>query len=127
MGLFGSKKKEEKKKKPSKTASSAEPKKAAKATATLGVQDVLVRPRITEKAATMTSRNVYTFDVRRTATKKQIASAVMALYKVTPIKVNIVNIPAKRVSMRRKRGYGKVSAFKKAYVFLKEGESITFA
>lgn len=127
MGLFGSKKKEEKKKESPKAAVSVEPKKAAQATAALGVMDVLVRPRVTEKAATMTSRNVYTFDVRKTATKKQVASAVKALYKVTPVKVNIVNIPAKRVSMRRKRGYGRVAAFKKAYVFLKDGESITFA
>jgi len=127
MGLFGSKKKKEKKQESPKAAASVEPKKAAQATTTLGIKDVLLRPRVTEKAANMTSRNVYTFDVRKTATKKEIASAVSALYKVTPVKVTVVNIPSKRVAMRRKRGYGRVASFKKAYVSLKEGESITFA
>src|SRR3989344_8790386 len=127
MGLFGSKKKKEKKQESPKAMASVEPKKVSKAGAALGIKDVLLRPRVTEKAANMTSRNVYTFDVRKTATKKEIASAVSALYKVTPVKVAVVNIPSKRVAMRRKRGYGRVAAFKKAYVSLKEGESITFA
>ncbi|MES2014606.1 MAG: 50S ribosomal protein L23, partial [Patescibacteria group bacterium] len=56
--------------------------------------NALVRPRITEKAANMTAQGVYTFDIRKDATKKDVMTAVVALYKVTPIKVNVVNTPA---------------------------------
>lgn len=88
--------------------------------------NVLVRPRITEKAANMTSTNVYTFDIGAGATKQEVAEAVKAIYKVTPVKVNVVNTPAKRVQMRKKRGFGKTAATRKAYVFLKKGEEIQF-
>ncbi len=91
------------------------------------LKDVLIRPRITEKAANMGSESVYVFDVQTRATKKEVATAVHTLYKVTPIKINIVTIPAKRVSMRRRRGFGKTAAGKKAYVFLKKGEQIQIA
>lgn len=99
--------------------SSAAPRASAK--------DVLLRPRITEKAANLTSANVYTFDVAMNATKQEIASSVEALYKVHPVSVRIVRIPAKRVAMRRRRGFGRVAPVKKAYVQLKKGDSITFA
>lgn len=92
-----------------------------------GSKDVLMRPRVTEKAADLSSSNVYTFDVRPSATKKEISDAIKALYKVTPIKVNVVNTPAKRVSIRNRRGFGKTSASRKAYVFLKKGEQINIA
>ncbi len=88
--------------------------------------NILVRPRITEKAANMTSTNVYTFDIGAGATKQEVAEAVKAIYKVTPVKVNVVNTPAKRVQMRKKRGFGKTAATRKAYVFLKKGEEIQF-
>ena len=91
------------------------------------MRDVLLRPRITEKAANMTSANVYTFDVAMSATKQEITSSIEALYKVRPIRVRTVRIPAKRVAMRKRRGFGRVSAIKKAYVYLKKGDSITFA
>lgn len=89
--------------------------------------NILVRPRITEKAANMTANGVYTFDIRKSATKKDVAMAVNALYKVMPIKVNVVNTPAKRVQMRKKRGFGKTSATRKALVFLKKGDTIRFS
>jgi large subunit ribosomal protein L23 len=127
MALFGSKKKTEEKK----AASKAAPKKE-KAVATVsptktavgGVKDVLLRPRVTEKAANMTADNVYTFDIRQSATKKDVAEAVKKLYKVHPVKVTVVNTPAKRVRMRTRRGFGKTNAGRKAYVFLKKGEQI---
>jgi len=127
MALFGSKKKKEEK---------VDAPKAEKKTAVLSKSSapdathfahVLVRPRITEKAANMTAVNVYTFDISKRATKTEVAAAVKAIYKVTPVKVNVVNTPAKRVRMRRKRGFGSSAATRKAYVYLKKGEEIQFA
>ncbi len=85
---------------------------------------IIVRPRITEKASIKAESNVYSFEVSSTATKQAIASAVQELYKVTPVKVAIVPIPAKNVIIRNKAGVKKGG--KKAYVFLKKGETIEF-
>jgi len=80
--------------------------------------------RITEKSVKQGDRNVYTFNVRRDATKFQVRDAVKAIYNVTPVKVNIVNKkPAIRLSGSKNRNV-KVSGAKKAYVYLKEGDTI---
>jgi len=85
---------------------------------------VIVSPRITEKAVSLGDRNVYTFNVRRDATKFLVRDAIKALYGLTPVKVNIVNKkPAVRISGSRNRAV-KVPGQKKAYVYLKKGDTI---
>ncbi|XKT74702.1 MAG: 50S ribosomal protein L23 [Patescibacteria group bacterium UBA2163] len=124
MALFGTKKT------PKGTKRKAQSSKGALRTApkvTNELQSVLVRPHITEKAAQATAQNVYTFEVRKNATKADIASAVKAVYNVTPVKVGIVKIPASRVRLRTRPGYGKRSGMKKAYIYLKEGDRIDFS
>ena len=101
--------------------------KAIHSSASVSIAGVLRRPRITEKAANMTVQNVYTFDIDMRATKGQVMEAVKTLYKVTPRKVNVVNTPATRVRLKKKRGFGKTPASRKAYVFLKKGDEIQLA
>ena len=85
--------------------------------------DIIIRPRITEKSGIMSENSsVYTFEVRKNANKPMIAQEIKALYKVTPTKVRIINLPAKRVLVRGKRGTS--NAVKKAMVYLKKGEKI---
>lgn len=85
---------------------------------------VILRPRITEKAVGQSDQNVYTFVVKRSATKFEVRDAVIALYNVTPVKVNIVNKkPAKRLVGSRNR-MKQVPGMKKAYVYLKKGDTI---
>lgn len=86
--------------------------------------DAIIRPHITEKAGVMSQNGVYTFQVNKNANKDTISKAVKSLYKVTPVKVGIVNVPAKQVFVRGKRG--SVSGFKKAIVTLKKGDKIDF-
>jgi large subunit ribosomal protein L23 len=93
-------------------------------------RDIIIRPRITEKSGIMSDPQagesaVYTFEVRKNANKPMIAQAIKALYKVTPMKVRIVNLPAKRVLVRGKRGMS--NAVKKAMVYLKKGEKINLS
>lgn len=84
---------------------------------------VLLRPRITEKAAIGADKsNVYVFEVTKTATKPQIAASVKAQYKVTPIGVRTAKIASKRIFFRGKKGVK--SGGKKAYVYLKKGDKI---
>jgi len=88
------------------------------------VSSVLIRPLITEKAVGQGDRNVYVFVVRRDATKYHVRAAVAAVYNVTPMKVNIVNkAPATRLR-GMSRTTKKVPGQKKAYVYLKKGETI---
>jgi large subunit ribosomal protein L23 len=85
---------------------------------------VLVKPHFTEKSVRMGEANVFTFEVKRDATKFQVRDAVKALYNVTPVKVNIVNKrPAHRPKGSTNRTV-KVPGLKKAYVYLKKGDSI---
>jgi large subunit ribosomal protein L23 len=85
---------------------------------------VLIKPHITEKAVGLSGNNVYTFEVRQNATKYDVRDAVSQAFGVTPVKVNIVK-KAPRKSLSRSRG--RVIAekgLKKAYVYLKDGDTI---
>ncbi len=85
--------------------------------------NVLLRPRITEKAALGADKsNVYIFEVTLDSTKKSISASVRDVYGVTPEKVRVAAIPAKQVFVRGKRGVK--SGGKKAYVYLKKGDKI---
>lgn len=88
------------------------------------LEAVLVAPHVTEKAVHGGERNVYAFEIHKQATKYDVADAVKAVYGVTPVKVNIVNKQTRQV-LSRARGH-RVAArgFKKAYVYLKKGDSI---
>jgi large subunit ribosomal protein L23 len=83
------------------------------------------KPRITEKAGIAGEANIYTFEVDKNATKGKIKQAVKELYKVTPVKVNIINLPVKNVFVRGK--FGTQAGIKKALVFLKKGDKIEIA
>lgn len=85
--------------------------------------NVLLRPRITEKAALGADKsNVYVFEVIPSATKKSISASVHDVYGVKPEKVRVANIPAKQVFIRGKKGVKRGG--KKAYVYLKKGDKI---
>lgn len=120
MALFG-------KKKETKEEGAAEVQKvvAPKALATdYNLSNVILYPRLTEKTVREGEHNVYTFEVKRDATKFQIRDAIKALYNVTPVKVNTVSKrPAKRLVGSRNR-MKHVAGMKKAYVYLKKGDTI---
>ena len=89
------------------------------------ILSIVKKPRITEKAGLKSeSQNVYTFEVVSGATKKTVGEAIRLIYKVNPIKINIVNLPAKKVTARGRKGVKQ--AVKKALVFLKKGDKIAF-
>ena len=89
----------------------------------------IVKPLVTEKVTDLTEKhNIYCLVVRPEANKLQIQNEVEALYNVKVVSVNTVNYAGKNKSRYTKAGLlrGKTNAFKKAYVTLKEGESIDF-
>ena len=83
---------------------------------------ILMRPHVTEKASASAEKCVYVFRVSLDAGKREITEAIRALYKVTPAKVTIVNMPTKRTIVKGRLGIR--ARGKKAYVYLKKGEKI---
>ncbi|MBI5470073.1 50S ribosomal protein L23 [Candidatus Kaiserbacteria bacterium] len=85
---------------------------------------ILRHARITEKASQHMERSVYVFDVADRATKTEIRAAVRKLYSVIPAKVRIASVPAKTKRNSRTGKTGSTKGGKKAYVYLKKGETI---
>lgn len=91
------------------------------------IANVLKRPWFSEKALLGTERGVYVFEVPASATKLDVANAIISAYQVTPAKVRMANLPAKTVSLRTRRGTGTRARRHKAYVYLKKGDTIQLA
>jgi large subunit ribosomal protein L23 len=83
----------------------------------------VIAPRITEKGTvTMASANAYVFDVTKDATARSVAREIEASYGVKPVKVNLAPVVGKTMFARGKAGVS--GGGKKAYVYLKKGDSI---
>ena len=104
---------------------------------------ILIRPIVTEKMTKITDQSSeprkkkdgsapvnakYGFYVDPAANKIQIKKAVEDKFGVTVEDVNTINYAGKVKSRYTKKGLqvGKQSAFKKAYVTLKDGDQIDF-
>ena len=81
------------------------------------VQDIIIRPIITEASMDRLADKKYTFEVRRDATKAEIAKAVEEMFKVDVADVNTINM--KRTPKRYGVHFGYTTAWKKAIVTLK--------
>ncbi|MEA4910933.1 hypothetical protein SDC9_08051 [bioreactor metagenome] len=86
---------------------------------------LILSPRLTEKASNLSSGNIYTFNVKDSATKITLAKEIEKAYKVKPLKITIINHPREATFTRNKLGYK--SGFKKALVTLKKGDKIDLA
>ena len=83
---------------------------------------VLLRPIVTEKSMTQTNEGKYTFEVRTSATKQEIAEAVAEAFKVDVVDVNVMTIRGK--SRRYGKRIGKKPDRKKAVVTVAKGQRI---
>lgn len=85
---------------------------------------VLVKPVITEKATEQQAQGCYVFEITDRANKFSVKQAIKEIYRVEPIKINIVKTKGKKV--RYGRAVGRTKAKKKALVFLKKNDKIEF-
>ena len=92
----------------------------------MDARDVIVAPRITEKAMGSALVHQYTFVVHPDATKTQIRHAIEEIFKVNVLHVNTVNVRGKMRTFARRgmRRSGKQSDYKKAIVTIKAGQKI---
>ena len=85
--------------------------------------DIIKAPIITEQSSKLIeSHNSYTFEVDRKANKVEIKKAVEAIFNVTVVRVNTVNVLPKFKRMGKYEGYKQ--AYKKAIVKLADGQKI---
>ena len=92
----------------------------------MDARDVIVAPRITEKAMADALSMQYTFVVHPDATKTQIRHAIEEIFKVNVLNVNTVNVRGKKrtFARRNRRTTGRQSDYKKAIVTIKAGQKI---
>jgi large subunit ribosomal protein L23 len=114
-------------KKVAKKSSDAKADKVAGASIARDLSHVLRHARITEKASMHSQAGVYTFNISERATKRDIKQAVFALYKVTPERVRVLRVPTKVRRNARTGKTGVTTTAKKAYVYLKKGETINLS
>jgi large subunit ribosomal protein L23 len=88
-------------------------------------RQIILEPIVTEKSTIAREmHNRYTFRVIPGANKHQIARAVEEIFDVTVLEVRTVRMDGK--VKRLGRNIGRRSAWKKAIVTLKKGDSVDF-
>jgi large subunit ribosomal protein L23 len=86
---------------------------------------VIKRPLISEKGMRGNEeQNTVVFQVDRNANKLMIKQAVEAVFQVKVLEVNTLNVRGKKKRVRMREG--NKPDWKKAYVTLREGDTITF-
>lgn len=89
------------------------------------INDVIVKPLITEKiSADSDANNRYGFVVSVKANKNQIKNAVESFYDVKVVSIKTAVIPGK--TKRTSKSVKKTSSYKKALVQLAQGQKIEF-
>jgi len=86
------------------------------------IYHVVYGPHVTEKAVSGSEANVHAFKVAVSATKREIKSAVEALFEVKVADVRTVNVKGKAKIFGKR--LGKRKDWKKAYVRLAEGSTL---
>jgi len=87
---------------------------------------VLKKPLITEKATKVGTLRQYVFEVDPNSNKLQIRAAIKQMFDVDAITIRTVRTKGKVKSRMTRRGLqvGRTNLKKKAYVTLKEGQTI---
>lgn len=87
------------------------------------MKQILKKPVITEKSMSQTPNGKYSFVIYPNVGKVEVAKEVKKIYKVDPVKVNIINIKS-RIKKYKGRYQGKTGGYKKAIVTVKKGQKI---
>ena len=93
----------------------------------MNINDIIIKPIITEKTSQDMEINKYTFEVHRDATKDEIKRAVETIFAKSEAKVskiNVVNVRSKKARMGRFEG--RKASYKKAIVTLSQGSIPVF-
>jgi large subunit ribosomal protein L23 len=86
------------------------------------MQDIILKPILSEKSLLGTTVAKYAFKVHKSANKPMIAKALKEIFKVEAVKINIINLHGESKSRRGRMSKDK--DVKKAVVTLKKGQKI---
>lgn len=89
------------------------------------MQNIIIRPVITEKSMSGVGNNTYTFIVASAATKSEIKKAVQNLFDVHVMSIGTTVMKGKTIRTGAKRIEKKRQPVKKAIVKIKNGEKIS--
>ena len=79
-------------------------------------REVIIRPIVTEHSYDQMENNVYTFEVAKDSNKVEIRQAIEAIFNVSVVKVNTLNVKPKPKRVRYQKGLTRT--WKKAMVTL---------
>ena len=82
----------------------------------------IIQPYLTEKSAAGIDKGLYVFLIEKNANNMTITKELRQLYDVTAVSVRIVNLPAKKVNFKRRKGIR--TQIRKAYVQLMPKQKI---
>ena len=84
--------------------------------------DKILSPVVTEKSTNLSEQNKIVFKVPQKANKKNLKKNLKKIFKVTVIKINIINKKSRKKITRGKKV--QVTGYKKAIITLKKGQNI---
>lgn len=88
------------------------------------LNNIVLKPLISEKGVKLQDLHKYCFKVVRQATKADIRAEMKRLFSVDVVDVNMCVVPGKKKRVPRTRWFTKAANWKKAFVTLKEGQKI---
>lgn len=97
-------------------------KEASEKKARVADYQLILSPMLTEKSALLNQNSTYLFRVPKSVDKKDIREAITRIFKVDVVRVNTLNELGK--VKRSMRSSGRRAAYKKAFVTVKQGQSI---
>ena len=84
--------------------------------------DKIISPIVTEKSTNLSEQNKVVFKVSKKLNKIILKKNIEKIFKVSVIKVNIINKQSRKKITRGKKV--KIQGYKKAIITLKKGQSI---
>jgi len=84
--------------------------------------ETILAPLVTEKTASLGSKNVLVFRIASNATRVAVKQAIKELYGIVPVKVNVIMVRPRAMTFGRTQGTTK--GYKKAMVTLPPGKTI---
>lgn len=88
------------------------------------INNILIKPIITEKSMSGTSAHNYTFKVALNTCKNVIANELKRMYNVDAVDVKTMVMPGKNKRILKTNLHTKTNHWKKAVVKLKDGQHI---
>ena len=89
------------------------------------ISDILIQPKISEKAMKEAQNGKYTFIVNPKANSKDIKYALKEIYNVESVNVHLINTHGgKRRNIKDRKQFKFLPKVKKAIILLSKGQSI---